>query len=318
MKVSRSDQIGAVGVHAVGAIIHEQLGWIFREQPLHDCGIDAHIEVVVGGEPTGQLIAVQIKTGPSYFQERTTEGVVFRFDAEHATYWQNHRLPVVIVLYDVDAKRAYWQTAAHHTIESTGKRSKMIIPMENTLDVNAISKLADVVENQPPYQRRLAQLTLARAWMDMIVSGNTMFLEAEKWVNKSSGRTDLRLVAVDRQGREINVKVWPVGIFPGWAFEEIITDTLPWAAFSVDTELYAQHDYMQYVEECYHYPFGSEEPYIEMDYEEWTASRSDTDLRPYDFNGEVEFWRLKIDLNEIGLSFLTLDEYLRTGQQING
>lgn len=34
--------------------------WLFREQPIHDYGIDAHVEVVDNGQPTGKLIAIQV------------------------------------------------------------------------------------------------------------------------------------------------------------------------------------------------------------------------------------------------------------------
>jgi Domain of unknown function (DUF4365) len=43
------------GIYAVGLIVHEQLGWIFREQPIEDWGIDAQIEVVDESGPTGRL-----------------------------------------------------------------------------------------------------------------------------------------------------------------------------------------------------------------------------------------------------------------------
>ena len=44
-------------------------GWLFREQPVHDYGIDAQIEIVDGSGATGNLIAIQVKSGSSYFSE---------------------------------------------------------------------------------------------------------------------------------------------------------------------------------------------------------------------------------------------------------
>lgn len=54
-----------IGVTAVGHIVFKELKWIFREQPICDMGIDAQIELV-DERPTGKLIGVQIKAGPSH------------------------------------------------------------------------------------------------------------------------------------------------------------------------------------------------------------------------------------------------------------
>ena len=52
-----------IGINEVEKVIIKNIGWIFREQPIADVGIDAIIEQVENGEPTGKFIALQIKTG---------------------------------------------------------------------------------------------------------------------------------------------------------------------------------------------------------------------------------------------------------------
>lgn len=88
-----------------------QLGWFFRSQEESDQGIDAHVEKVeiieTPGKPdneigTGRLIAVQIKTGPSYFKKPSPNGWWFPFDAKKHKLWLDHALPVVVVLVDLD------------------------------------------------------------------------------------------------------------------------------------------------------------------------------------------------------------------------
>lgn len=74
------------------------LGFLFREQPVQDYGIDAHVEIVENDAATGQLFGLQIKTGRSWFEEETPEGYVFRSDNEHVEYWLGHSLPVVVTL----------------------------------------------------------------------------------------------------------------------------------------------------------------------------------------------------------------------------
>ena len=57
----KSEATAQAGVHAVGLTVNAELGWIFREQPVSDYGIDAHIEVT---EPDlslkGRLLGDQI------------------------------------------------------------------------------------------------------------------------------------------------------------------------------------------------------------------------------------------------------------------
>jgi len=82
-----------VGIANTRLAVLQDLRWVFREQRLTDYGIDAHIEVVdlapeagsaaaVDADDrdlvTGQLIAVQAKSGPSCFEERKGDGWVFR------------------------------------------------------------------------------------------------------------------------------------------------------------------------------------------------------------------------------------------------
>jgi hypothetical protein len=45
--------------------------WLFRRQLESDFGIDAQAEIVNDeGNPTGQFVAMQIKSGPSFFRLR--------------------------------------------------------------------------------------------------------------------------------------------------------------------------------------------------------------------------------------------------------
>jgi len=57
---SRYSATERIGVNAVEAIVLNDFKWIFRGQPISDMGIDAHIERVDEGTPSGKLIAVQM------------------------------------------------------------------------------------------------------------------------------------------------------------------------------------------------------------------------------------------------------------------
>ena len=96
--MNNRDTTDRSGIYKCGATF-EKIGFIFREQTICDYGIDAIIERKDEKYPSGKLIAVQIKSGDSYFKERKDDKVVFRGENKHYDYWLNHSLPVIIVLY---------------------------------------------------------------------------------------------------------------------------------------------------------------------------------------------------------------------------
>lgn len=119
------------GVSTVQRIVYKDLGWIFREQTVDDFGIDAEIEVAGQKYPTGKMIAVQIKSGTSYFSNPTEEGFTFGFDEKHKKYWLGHVLPVVVLLYHPDRQECIWEIVNEFTVKKTsGKGYKLVIPKE--------------------------------------------------------------------------------------------------------------------------------------------------------------------------------------------
>lgn len=64
------------GVYHVG-LEASRMGMIFRDISNTDLGIDGYLEVVVNGAPIG-LIAVQIKSGPSYIESPNDRSFIFR------------------------------------------------------------------------------------------------------------------------------------------------------------------------------------------------------------------------------------------------
>ncbi len=115
----------------------------FRTQDTQDFGIDAHAELVEEDVATGRLLAIQVKSGPSYLKRESEAGFSFPFDSEHHTYWINHALPVIVVLCDVERERLYWQRVASDTSENTGRGWKVTVPRLQLLDNSSIDRLRD-------------------------------------------------------------------------------------------------------------------------------------------------------------------------------
>lgn len=111
-----------------------QLGMVFREQSTSDFGVDAQAEMKRGGRPTGRLVGLQIKSGPSYFDEPYEEGWIFRPQEKHLQYWLNHSLPVFVLLVKLDTMTVYWQEVTEQQLR-TGPRGGVYveIPQANIL-----------------------------------------------------------------------------------------------------------------------------------------------------------------------------------------
>lgn len=86
------------GVLKISTLINDR-GLIFRETPHTDVGIDGQIEYVnSGGEVTGQLVAVQIKSGDSYLNDKEDHWVFYP-QKKHRFYWAGYPLQVIIFIY---------------------------------------------------------------------------------------------------------------------------------------------------------------------------------------------------------------------------
>ncbi|ROQ04781.1 MULTISPECIES: DUF4365 domain-containing protein [unclassified Curtobacterium] len=110
--------------------------WLFRAQPVLDFGIDGHLELQRDGQATARLIAVQVKTGASYFATPTSLGWRHTVSARHAKYWSDGSLPAVVVLVDHERRSAYWQEVTASTLRRTGAAFALEIPRDQRLDAD--------------------------------------------------------------------------------------------------------------------------------------------------------------------------------------
>jgi|GEM_PF-1832159 len=177
MKVSGSDQQGDIGVYAVGLKVLQELDWIFRPQPLRDIGIDAQIEFFENSENKAEMLALQIKSGKSWFKESSEQGVVFRGDSRHLEYWQNYPLPVIIVLYNECTNTAYWQVVREEKVIPTGKGWKMIIPFNQKLERSSQDALKALCRNSECLPEHRAEEIYSEI-------GNKFGEQGQKWVKR--------------------------------------------------------------------------------------------------------------------------------------
>jgi hypothetical protein len=312
MKVSASGLAGSVGVRQVGLIFESELGWLFREQPVHDHGIDAQAEVVASGEVTGQLLALQIKSGPSWFKSSTGAGWWFRPDEAHVRYWLNHSLPVAVVLHDPSAGVAYWELVNERTLKRSRSGGwKLLVPSVHVLGQSSSQELAEATEGSP-YELRLRDLSLALTWMHLLADGHRLILDIEEMVNKTSGRGEMRLSAVPPDGSAaVDVGSW--GVMLGLnSYEDVLPEVLSWADITVHEETYEDADRDAWEAECI--IWDEDDRFETESFADWTRGRDPGRLRPYaDIAGEVDLWRLELHLNALGEAFLIVDDFARGG-----
>jgi hypothetical protein len=131
---------GRIGINIVKNIVENEIGWLFRANHNEDdFGIDGFIDIILGpGQITGKSIAVQIKTGQSYFTEKGITGWIFRDRIEHLNYFLNHDLPVIILLVNEEKNEVFWEVCNPSKTIRAGSNWKIEVPFKSRL--NALSK----------------------------------------------------------------------------------------------------------------------------------------------------------------------------------
>ena len=218
-------------MHAVSYMLAE-FGWFPKEAARPDYGVDLFVETATDdGRPSGRLLAVQIKSGASYL---AAGGGTLYVDQAHADYWGGFSIPVVVVLYDPADRVAYWQVVAADTTEETRRGWKITVPPGQTLDAGAVDHLAALAGAKPEpekAERELSRLRADLSWMQVLDDGGSVVLEANEWINKTSGRADLRLIAHPADGGAA-VEGRFVAFLDMQPTADALPGVFPWAAFT--------------------------------------------------------------------------------------
>lgn len=107
---------------------------IWRETNTGDVGIDGQLEFVTAeGFATGRLIAVQVKSGSSYFAHPTAAGWKFYLAEKHRHYWESFPLPVLIILHDSELDKSYWIDARQSLRAPGGEKAFIEVLATNIL-----------------------------------------------------------------------------------------------------------------------------------------------------------------------------------------
>jgi hypothetical protein len=106
MKDPLQEDKGLIEIHRACV----QMSAIWRPTPCHDLGIDGQIEFLEPGTSvsTGHIIAVQSKSGPSFFENQDANFVKFYPEEKHRRYWARLKIPVILVLHNPDKNQTLY------------------------------------------------------------------------------------------------------------------------------------------------------------------------------------------------------------------
>ncbi|GAA4738285.1 DUF4365 domain-containing protein [Flavisolibacter ginsenosidimutans] len=240
-----------IGVYSVAKIFTEDLGWIFREQPINDFGIDGFVEItrislnLKDRIPIGKLIGVQIKSGKSFFKEESDNHFVFRGSIKHLYYWINHSIPVILILYDKEARLAYWEEVNKSTVLFTGKGFKVNISKRNLVDIENAERLKSISFFKNRSEYKLWQLQTSIEEIRLLIS-ETLFLYIEIDGIPNSNDYHITLLLTD-ENCENHVEIiyryedensnrfdYFFYLSKETSLKEAINDILPWADLFID------------------------------------------------------------------------------------
>ena len=292
-----------IGVSTIENLTLREFGWIFREQPVVDMGIDAHLEFVdENGQPSGKLLALQIKTGPSHLTP-TNGGYNYYGSTTHLEYWTGHSLPVLLVCHLPATNTTLWQIITMQNITLTKNNWKIFIPISNTFDKGCKRQIESFFEGTPS-QQKFRSLTLDLPLIRHVAAGQKVTVELQRWYNKSLGRSPVQIFVFDNDGEEHSHSEWDV-IHLCRDIKTLALLLFPWANVVIDQDFYELN--MEFEEDDRERLMRATD--IDNGFEPYTPSP--TDIYPYaDHAGELESYRLQLVLNDLGRSFLTLSSYL--------
>lgn len=136
-RISDTDFTERTGINHVAETVNKAR-CIWRELLHRDIGIDGHIEYVThDGRAPGRLVAVQVKSGTSWFRRSTEDFISYSVSAKHANYWERYPLPVILVLHNPETHETVW-VDARAFLRSHGNKAAIKISRSKFFDADGI------------------------------------------------------------------------------------------------------------------------------------------------------------------------------------
>ncbi len=238
-KQNINSNLGEQGLTIVKQIVEKELHWIFRKNHQeHDYGIDAYIDLTTDlRQVTGKSIALQVKTGASYFDEKNSFGWVYRDQIEHLNYYLNHQIPVIILLVNEIEEKVFWCLCDPDKTDQAGDNWKIIVPFSQEFSKTSKQRLEKHVSPVIDYASQLQNFweqnemlkdfgriifvvdresVLQKKYQELIIGIERLKVNPAL-IEASKGKVDIRIDGYNRDERELyeikEVKEWTNFIF---------------------------------------------------------------------------------------------------------
>lgn len=120
-------------------------GYVFRETPNADVGIDGQIEHVnEKGETTGKIVAAQIKSGNSYLIDKGDHFAFYPHE-KHRNYWSIFPLPVILFVYYPIDGRTYFTDVRYQLSIPKQDRSYITLNKDAYLNISTAKGIFETV-----------------------------------------------------------------------------------------------------------------------------------------------------------------------------
>ncbi|WRK52885.1 hypothetical protein SD457_22125 [Coprobacillaceae bacterium CR2/5/TPMF4] len=151
---------------------------------------------------------------------------------------------------------------------------------------------------------------ISKKFMQIIQAGGRIRLHSTEWINKSSGRGETELIVDD--GKSNQKYLYPYW-FPFTPYTMVFPRLFPWANFSADEDFFEDNDEALWREyHCYYDEEDDEWINVGDTFEEFR--RKLDPMRSIIHSGEVAEYMLVLSLNELGRSFLNVDQFVSQNQ----
>lgn len=318
-----------IGVYSVAKIFVEEFNWIFREQSVNDFGLDGYVELTKLHDyktqkyyPTGKIIGVQIKSGVSFFNEIDKFGnIIFRGVQKHLSYWLNHNISVIIILYDKSKNLAYWQVINTENVETTGENFKLKIPQSRILNKENISTLTEIANFKNSYEYKLWNLKNSLDEIEYLKSIQKLYLYVELEEYKQKYNVGLTItdefddycekLIYNHDSTNLNRWQYFYSLSCNDDLIDSIKEKVSWANIYLDNNIFDNNSLRNLVYEF----VGSVDDKEIVDEVNYLKKHNKFLKIACLLTGNF-FFMLEIEINELSNSFLFLNSYLSKNQKI--
>jgi hypothetical protein len=146
----QEEQRGYIKVHNICADMRA----VWRPIINTDVGIDGQIEFLEIGEElvsTGKIIAVQVKSGDSYFRDEGADYFRYYAKPRHQRYWSRVNLPMLLILNHPERNLTLYARVKHQLLDG----SAIYVPKINLLTKSSRKQLINIHDEDVTLIERL-------------------------------------------------------------------------------------------------------------------------------------------------------------------